>query len=74
MARKKADYDGLLVQEFLTKDVAMAYVNAKDEKWFDKWIQPWCTIYRNSSKSGDYYLPELRARKLQLAGAFPTER
>lgn len=74
MARKKADYDGLLVQEFLTKDVAMAYVNAKDEKWFDQWILPWCHCYRNSSNVGDFYLPELRARKLQLAVMFPTEQ
>ena len=27
MARRKADFDGLLVQEFLTKAQAMAYTN-----------------------------------------------
>jgi len=73
MARRKANYEGLLVQEFLTKDVAMAYVNAKDEKWFDEMILPWCHMYHNSGKVGDFYLPELRARKLQLEVAFPTQ-
>ena len=35
MARRKADYEGLKVQEFLSKAQAMAYTNYPDEKKFD---------------------------------------
>ena len=74
MARKKADYDGLLVQEFLSKAQAMAYTNFKNEEAFDEMIAPWCHVYRNSDNrsKGDYYLPELRKRKLDLVAMTPT--
>ena len=76
MASKKADYDGLLVQEFLSKAQAMAYTNFKSEEAFDEMIAPWCHVYRNSDgrSEGDYFLPELRNRKLELAVIYPTAK
>ena len=75
MASKKADYEGLMVQEFLSKAQAMAYTNFKREESFDEMIAPWCHVYMNSDNRshGDYYLPELRKRKLELAVIYPTE-
>ena len=62
MARTKADYDGLIVQEWLTKAQAMAYVNERDEtKFREKY-----GAHVNCYNGGDYYLPELRARKMNL--------
>ena len=74
MASKKADYDGLMVQEFLSKSQAMAYTNFKVESEFDKEIGRYCHVYRNSDSrsNGDYYLPELRKRKLELVEIRPT--
>lgn len=72
MARRKPDYDGLLVQEFLSKAQAMAYTNTT-EKEFKEWIAPWCHVYRSKHKSGDYFLPELRKRKLDLVEIEPTQ-
>ena len=74
MASKKADYDGLMVQEFLSKAQAMAYTNFKVESEFDLHIGRYCHVYRNSDKrsKGDYYLPELRKRKLELVEIRPT--
>lgn len=68
MASRKADYDTLMVQEFLSKEQAMAYTNYKTEEAFDRDIRPFVNIYRNGNgrSSGDYYVPELRRRKLQL--------
>ena len=68
MARRKADYDGLMVQEFLSKAQAMAYTNFRTEEEFNKWIRPAVHVYRNgdSRSKGDYFLPELRKRKLEL--------
>lgn len=71
MARRKADYDGLLVQEFLNKSQAMAYTNTTEEE-FKEWIQPYVHVYRSKYKSGDYYLPELRKRKLEMVEIEPT--
>ena len=48
MASKKADYESLMVQEFLSKAQAMAYTNFKSEEAFDEMIAPWCHVYRNS--------------------------
>ena len=62
MARTKADYEGLHVQEWLTKAQAMAYVNEKDETKFREKYALHCNCYNG----GDYYLPELRARKMNL--------
>ena len=74
MASKKADYEGLMVQEFLSKAQAMAYTNFKVESEFDKHIGAYCHIYRNSDSrsKGDYYLPELRKRKLAMVEVEPT--
>lgn len=76
MASKKADYESLMVQEFLTKAQAMAYTNFKTEESFDEMIAPWCHVYRNSDgrSEGDYFLPELRKRKLELAVIYPTAK
>ena len=73
MARRKADYDGLMVQEFLSKAQAMAYTNYTDEEKFNQDIRPYCHVYRNSDRrsKGDYFLPELRKRKLQLVEMEP---
>ena len=74
MASKKADYDGLKVQEFLSKAQAMAYTNFKVESEFDLYIGRYCHVYRNgdSRSKGDYFLPELRKRKLELVEMTPT--
>ena len=40
MASKKADYESLMVQEFLSKAQAMAYTNFKSEEAFDEMIAP----------------------------------
>ena len=74
MASKKADYDGLIVQEFLSKAQAMAYTNFKVESEFDLYIGRYCHVYRNSDSrsKGDYFLPELRKRKLELVEMTPT--
>ena len=76
MASKKADYDSLKVQEFLSKAQAMAYTNFKTEESFDEMIAPWCHVYRNSDgrSDGDYFIDELRKRKMELAVIYPTER
>ena len=74
MASKKADYESLMVQEFLSKAQAMAYTNFKTEESFDEMIAPWCHVYRNSDgrSEGDYFLPELRKRKLDLVAITAT--
>ena len=76
MASKKADYESLKVQEFLSKSQAMAYTNFKTEESFDEMIAPWCHVYRNSDgrSDGDYFIDELRRRKMELAVIYPTER
>ena len=74
MASKKADYDGLMVQEFLSKAQAMAYTNYLDEKKFDEEVRPYMHVYRNGDKrsKGDYFLPELRQWKLDHVEMNPT--
>lgn len=76
MASKKADYDGLMVQEFVTKAQAMAYTNMQTEPAFDELILPYVHTYRNSDGrgKGDFFIPELRKRKLQLVVAEPTKQ
>ena len=73
MARKKRDFDGLKVQEFLTKAQAMAYTNYPEDK-FDEEVRPYLHVYRNgdSRSKGDYYLPELRQWKLNHVEMNPT--
>ena len=46
MARRKADYDGLMVQEFLSKSQAMAYCNMTEEQ-FAELVQPFVHVYRS---------------------------
>lgn len=76
MASKKADYDGLMVQEFVTKAQAMAYTNMLTEVAFDEKILPYVHTYQNSDGrgKGDFFIPELRKRKLQLVVAEPTKQ
>ena len=71
MARRKADYDGLLVQEFLNKSQAMAYCNMTEDQ-FAELIQPFVHVYRSKYQAGDYFLPELRKRKLERVVIEPT--
>lgn len=72
MARRKADFDGLLVQEFLTKAQAMAYTNYLTEEIFDKEIHPYVHTYQ-SGHGVNYYIPELRKRKLAMVVTIPTK-
>lgn len=73
MARRKADYESLMVQEFLSKSQAMAYTNTTEDQ-FKEWIEPYVHVYRSKYKAGDYFLPELRKRKLELAEIVPTAK
>lgn len=73
MGRPKADYETLMVQEFLNKEQAMAYTNIKDSKKFDILIHPYVHTYQTSDdRSADYFLPELRKRKLAMVVTTPT--
>ena len=71
MSSRKADFDGLLVQEFLTKGQAMAYTQRKTERVFDDEIGRYVHVYRGG-KGGCYYLPELRKRMLELVEMEPV--
>ena len=71
MARAKADYEGLMVQEFLSFNQAMAYCNFTEEQ-MKKYILPYVHVYKSKHKKGDYFLPELRVRKLKLVEMGPT--
>ena len=71
MARPKADYDGLMVQEFLSFEQAMAYCNFTAEE-MKELVLPYVHTYRSKYKKGDYYLPELRKRKLAMVEVEPT--
>ena len=75
MASKKADYDGLMVQEFVNKAQAMAYTNMQTEAAFDEHILPYVHTYRtrDGRGKGDFFIPELRKRKLQLVVMEPTK-
>lgn len=74
MASKKADYEGLMVQDFINKAQAMAYTNMLNETAFDEKILPYVHTYENSDgrSKGDFYIPELRKRKLELVEVEPT--
>lgn len=74
MASRKANYEGLMVQEFVDKDIAMAYTNMKNEPAFDELILPYVHVYQNSDRrsKGDFFIPELRKRKLELVAIEPT--
>lgn len=70
MARPKADYDGLMVQEFLSFEQAMAYCNFTADE-MKELVLPYVHRYRSKYKKGDYYLPEIRKRKLELVEIAP---
>ena len=72
MARPKADYDGLMVQEFLSFEQAMAYCNFTAEE-MKELVLPYVHTYRSKYKKGDYYLPEIRKRKLELVEIYPEQ-
>lgn len=72
MARRKADFDGLLVQEFLTKSQAMAYTLRLTEETFNEEIMPYVHVYQGG-KGGVYYVPELRKRMLDLVELQPIK-
>lgn len=71
MASRKADFDGLLVQDFLTKAQAMAYTLRLSEDKFNTEIAPYVHVYR-AGKGGCYYLPELRKRMLDMVEIIPS--
>ena len=71
MASRKADFDGLRVQEFLTKRQAMAYTQRLSEKTFNEEILPYVHVYRGG-KGGCYYVPELRKCVLSQVEIKPT--
>ena len=73
MARPKADYDGLMVQEFLSFEQAMAYCNFTADE-MKELVLPYVHRYRSKYKKGDYYLPEIRKRKLELVEITPQKR
>lgn len=70
MASRKADFETLMVQEFLTKAQAMAYTLRKTEIKFNEEIAPYVHVYRGGN-GGCYYLPELRKRMLDLVEMKP---
>ena len=71
MSNRKANADGLLVQDFLTKVQAMAYT-LRGEVKFNEEIAPYVHVYR-AGKGGAYYIPELRKRMLELVEIAPTK-
>ena len=72
MARRKADFDGLQVQEFLTKAEAMAYTLRLTEEKFNEEIMPYVHVYQGG-QGGCYYVQELRKRMLSLVVLKPTK-
>ena len=65
MARPKPDYDSMIIlQEFLTREQAMAYTHRGDAK-FKADILPYVNIY-DGGQGECFYLPELRRRMLNL--------
>jgi hypothetical protein len=70
MASKKADYESLMVQEFLSFEQAMAYCNLTADE-MKELVLPYVHTYRSKFKKGDYFLPEIRKRKLQLVEMEP---
>lgn len=71
MARRKADYDSLMVQDFLNRAQAMAYTHQPNEDAFKVKIHPYVHTYE-SGEGMVYYIPELRHRVLQMIATTPT--
>ena len=71
MARRKADYDSLMVQDFLNRAQAMAYTHQPNEDAFKVKIHPYVHTYE-SGEGMVYYIPELRQRVLQMIATTPT--
>ena len=59
MGRPKKDFKGLLVQDFLTFNQALAYAQCTAEQ-FKEWYLPYCKVSRCQYKNGLYFVPELR--------------
>ena len=71
MSGRRPDFDGLKVQEFLTKAQAMAYTMHKSEESFDTYIRPYVHQYRGGNCML-FYVPELRKRMLQMVEIAPS--
>ena len=71
MSGRRPDFDGLKVQEFLTKAQAMAYTMHKSEESFDTYIRPYVHQYRGG-QCMLFYVPELRKRMLQMVEIAPS--
>ena len=71
MARRKADYDSLIVQEFLNKAQAMAYTHQETEEKFNAKIHPYVHTYEGGH-GVLYFVPELRDRVKAMVVTSPT--
>ena len=71
MARRKADYDSLLVQDFLNRAQAMAYTHQPNEDAFKEKIHPYVHTYA-SGEGMLYYVPELKKRVMAMVVTTPT--
>ena len=72
MGRRKADYDSLLVQDFLNRAQAMAYTHQPNEDAFKVNIHPYVHTYA-SGEGMLYYVPELKQRVLAMVVTTPTK-
>ena len=73
MTSKKADYDGLRIQDFLTMAQAMAYTNYPTEDKFKSEVLPYVHVYKSGQRGGQYYVPELRDLILSREQMQPTK-
>jgi hypothetical protein len=73
MASRKADYDGLKVQDFLNKAQAMAYTNYPTEVMFNEDVLPYVHCYKSGKPGGQFYVPELRSLILSREQLRPTK-
>lgn len=71
--RTKADFEGLKVQDFLTKAQAMAYTLHLTDESFNENIRPYVHLYR-TPKGACYYIPELRKLMLDRVEIKPIKR
>ena len=72
MARRKADYDSLIVQDFLNRAQAMAYTHQPNEDAFKMKIHPYVHTYE-SGEGMLYYVPELKQRVMAMVVTTPTK-
>ena len=71
MGRRKADYDSLLVQDFLNRAQAMAYTHQPNEDAFKEKIHPYVHTYA-SGEGMLYEVAELRKRVKAMVVTTPT--